>query len=60
VTAWTVRLDTRGALVEARGLYAEHGYREIPAYSDGPYSDHWFQKDLLAPAPGEHAERPHR
>ncbi|MFC4017403.1 GNAT family N-acetyltransferase [Micromonospora sp. GCM10011542] len=41
-----IRLDTRHDLVEARALYARHGYVEIPAYSTGPYADHWFEKLL--------------
>ncbi|MER5968331.1 GNAT family N-acetyltransferase [Streptomyces sp. NPDC002055] len=45
--ATAVRLDTRHDLVEARGLYARHGYAEIPAYNDGPYADHWFEKALV-------------
>jgi GNAT superfamily N-acetyltransferase len=44
--ARSVRLDTRHDLVEARGLYAKHGYMEISAYSDGPYAEHWFEKHL--------------
>ncbi|MFD3681220.1 GNAT family N-acetyltransferase [Streptomyces sp. NPDC058613] len=43
-----VRLDTRSDLVEARALYARHGYAEIPAYNSGPYAEHWFEKSLLA------------
>ncbi|MDG9673610.1 GNAT family N-acetyltransferase [Micromonospora sp. DH14] len=46
VGADRIRLDTRADLVEARTLYARHGYREIPAYSRGPYADHWFEKRL--------------
>ncbi|MFJ6484836.1 MULTISPECIES: GNAT family N-acetyltransferase [unclassified Streptomyces] len=42
-----VRLDTRSDLVEARALYARHGYAEIPAYNSGPYADHWFEKRLV-------------
>lgn len=42
-----VRLDTRSDLVEARALYARHGYAEIPAYSAGPYAEHWFEKRLV-------------
>ncbi|MFD3871254.1 GNAT family N-acetyltransferase [Streptomyces sp. NPDC058623] len=42
-----VRLDTRSDLVEARALYARHGYREIPAYNSGPYAEHWFEKPLI-------------
>jgi GNAT superfamily N-acetyltransferase len=42
----TLRLDTRRDLVEARRLYAHHGYREVPPFSDGPYADYWFEKTL--------------
>ncbi|SCF11910.1 Acetyltransferase (GNAT) family protein [Micromonospora coriariae] len=41
-----IRLDTRNDLVEARALYARHGYVEIPAFSLGPYAEHWFEKRL--------------
>ncbi|QFZ24584.1 GNAT family N-acetyltransferase [Saccharothrix syringae] len=41
-----LRLDTRADLVEARRLYAGHGYREVPAFNDSPYAQHWFAKDL--------------
>lgn len=41
-----IRLDTRNDLVEARGLYAKHGYLEIPAFNRGPYAEHWFAKEL--------------
>lgn len=44
--ATTVRLDTRHDLVEARSLYAKHGYVEIPAYAHSPYADHWSEKRL--------------
>ncbi|MFF5444836.1 GNAT family N-acetyltransferase [Streptomyces sp. NPDC012888] len=44
--ALRVRLDTRSDLVEARNLYARHGYAEIPAYNSGPYAEHWFEKPL--------------
>ncbi|MFG1674451.1 GNAT family N-acetyltransferase [Micromonospora sp. NPDC049282] len=46
--AGRIRLDTRSDLVEARGLYARHGYREIPAFNAGPYAQHWFEKSLPA------------
>lgn len=42
----TVRLDTRNDLVEARGLYAKHGYREVPAFHRRQYAEHWFAKDI--------------
>ena len=44
--ATRIRLDTRSELVEARALYARHGYREIPAFTSGPYAQHWFEKAL--------------
>jgi GNAT superfamily N-acetyltransferase len=44
--AHTMRLDTRHDLIEARALYADHGYKEIEPYSNGPYADHWFEKHL--------------
>lgn len=44
--ARVIRLDTRADLVEARALYARHGYREIEPYNDNPYADHWFDKTL--------------
>lgn len=49
--ARVMRLDTRHDLVEARALYAAHGYAEIPAYSHGPYADHWYEKALRRGAP---------
>ncbi|MGC4985723.1 GNAT family N-acetyltransferase [Streptomyces sp. DT193] len=39
-------LDTRSDLVEARALYARHGYGETPAHNDEAYAEHWFRKDL--------------
>jgi DNA-binding MarR family transcriptional regulator/GNAT superfamily N-acetyltransferase len=42
----TVRLDTNRTLVEAIGLYRAAGYREIEAFNDEPYADHWFEKRL--------------
>jgi GNAT superfamily N-acetyltransferase len=41
-----IRLNTRGDLVEARSLYARHGYQEIPRYSDDPLSEHSYEKKL--------------
>jgi GNAT superfamily N-acetyltransferase len=42
----TLRLDTRRDLIEARRLYARHGYREVRPFSNGPYADYWFEKNL--------------
>ncbi|MEU3607231.1 GNAT family N-acetyltransferase [Streptomyces sp. NPDC035033] len=39
-------LNTRLDLVEARALYARHGYEEIPAYCTGPYMEVWYGKEL--------------
>ncbi|WP_093656295.1 GNAT family N-acetyltransferase [Streptomyces radiopugnans] len=44
--ARVIRLDTRADLVEARALYARHGYTEIPDYNGGKYADHWFEKRI--------------
>jgi GNAT superfamily N-acetyltransferase len=49
--AEVMRLDTRHDLVEARGLYAKHGYREIAPYAERRYADHWFEKRLASPTP---------
>jgi ribosomal protein S18 acetylase RimI-like enzyme len=46
--ARTVRLDTNGALTEAIGLYRSVGYREVPAFNDESYADHWFEKTIDA------------
>ncbi|WP_418155823.1 GNAT family N-acetyltransferase [Actinoalloteichus caeruleus] len=59
--ATRMRLDTRADLVEARSLYTSRGFREIPAYSNAPYSDHWFEKSLAggeaAPVRGDQSSR---
>jgi len=40
------RLETNRALVEAIALYRSAGYREVPAFNDEPFADHWFEKRL--------------
>ena len=42
----SLRLDVRSDLVEARALYARHGFHEVPAFNDSPYAGHWFRKTL--------------
>jgi len=42
----TVRLETNKALVEAISLYRRSGYREVQAFNDDPYANHWFEKRL--------------
>lgn len=44
--ATRVLLDTRNDLVEARALYARHGYVEGAPHNSGAYAEHWFRKDL--------------
>jgi DNA-binding MarR family transcriptional regulator/GNAT superfamily N-acetyltransferase len=47
----TLRLETNRALTEAIGLYRAAGYREVDAFNDEPYADHWFER-TLDPSPG--------
>ncbi|HYH89920.1 MAG TPA: MarR family winged helix-turn-helix transcriptional regulator [Solirubrobacteraceae bacterium] len=44
--ARTARLETNRTLVEAIALYRSVGYREVPAFNDEPFADHWFEKRL--------------
>ncbi len=44
--ATTARLETNGTLTEAIALYRSAGYREVPAFNDEPYAQHWFEKAL--------------
>ncbi|MCA6091636.1 GNAT family N-acetyltransferase [Streptomyces sp. SCA3-4] len=47
--AGRIVLNTRGDLVEARRLYARHGFTGIPAYdAHRPYADVWLGKTLAA------------
>jgi DNA-binding MarR family transcriptional regulator/GNAT superfamily N-acetyltransferase len=39
-----LRLETNRSLHEARALYRRNGYREVAAFNDDPYADHWFEK----------------
>jgi len=41
-----LEIDTRDDLVEARRLYARHGFKEVPAFNAGKYAEHWFVKNL--------------
>jgi GNAT superfamily N-acetyltransferase len=41
-----VRLDTAAHLTAAISLYRNLGYREIPAYNEGPNADLWFERPL--------------
>ena len=42
----TLRLETNRALDEAISLYRTAGYREVAAFNDEHYADHWFEKTL--------------
>jgi DNA-binding MarR family transcriptional regulator len=44
--AQVASLETNRALVEAIALYRSAGYREVPAFNDEPFADHWFEKRL--------------
>jgi ribosomal protein S18 acetylase RimI-like enzyme len=41
-----VRLDTASHMTPAIALYRDLGYREIPAYNEGPNADLWFEREL--------------
>jgi DNA-binding MarR family transcriptional regulator/GNAT superfamily N-acetyltransferase len=41
-----IRLETNRALTEAVAMYRSAGYREVDAFNDEPYGDHWFEKQL--------------
>ena len=41
-----LRLETNRSLHEAQALYRRSGYREVPAFNDDPYADHWFEKRI--------------
>ena len=41
-----LRLETNRSLTEAQALYRASGYREVAAFNDEPYAQHWFEKRL--------------
>ena len=41
-----LRLETNHSLDEAQALYWRNGYREVAAFNDDPYADHWFEKNI--------------
>jgi len=47
----TIRLETNKTLSEAIALYRSAGYREVSAFNDERYADHWFEKHLEHPTP---------
>jgi DNA-binding MarR family transcriptional regulator/GNAT superfamily N-acetyltransferase len=46
-----LRLETNRNLHEAQALYRRNGYREVPAFNDDPYADHWFEKRIASSEP---------
>jgi len=46
-----LRLETNRSLHEARALYRRNGYREVAAFNDDPYADHWFEKSTAPSVP---------
>jgi DNA-binding MarR family transcriptional regulator/GNAT superfamily N-acetyltransferase len=46
-----LRLETNKALVEARALYKNAGYHEVPPFNSEPYAHHWFEKSLTLKNP---------
>ncbi len=47
-----LRLETNRSLTEAIGLYRSAGYREVAAFNDEPYADHWFEKTPASTSTG--------
>jgi DNA-binding MarR family transcriptional regulator/GNAT superfamily N-acetyltransferase len=41
-----LRLETNRSLHEAQALYRRNGYREVEAFNDDPYANHWFEKRI--------------
>jgi DNA-binding MarR family transcriptional regulator/GNAT superfamily N-acetyltransferase len=41
-----VRLETNKTLTEAISLYRSAGYKEVSAFNNEPYANHWFEKAL--------------
>jgi DNA-binding MarR family transcriptional regulator/ribosomal protein S18 acetylase RimI-like enzyme len=41
-----LHLETNHTLTEAIELYRHSGYREVEAFNDEPYAQHWFEKRL--------------
>jgi DNA-binding MarR family transcriptional regulator/GNAT superfamily N-acetyltransferase len=41
-----LRLETNRSLHDAQALYRRNGYREVAAFNDDPYADHWFEKRI--------------
>lgn len=44
-----LRIETNRSLHEAQALYRRNGYREVEAFNDDPYADHWFEKRIEPP-----------
>lgn len=44
-----LRLETNRTLTEAIGLYKSAGFKEVGAFNDEAYAQHWFEKNLARP-----------
>jgi GNAT superfamily N-acetyltransferase len=44
--AAVIRLDTNRTLTEAIAMYRSAGYREVAAFNDDPFANHWFEKAM--------------
>jgi DNA-binding MarR family transcriptional regulator/GNAT superfamily N-acetyltransferase len=44
--ARVAHIETSAVLVEALSLYRSAGWKEVPAFNDEPFADHWFEKAL--------------
>ena len=44
--ARVAHIETSAVLVEALALYRSTGWREVPAFNEEPFADHWFEKAL--------------
>src|SRR5260221_721524 len=47
-----LRLETNRSLTEAIGLYRSAGYREVAAFNDEPYADHWLEQTPASTSTG--------
>ena len=47
--ARVAHIETSAVLVEALSLYRSTGWREVPAFNDEPFADHWFEKSMSSP-----------
>ncbi|MFL5821853.1 MAG: GNAT family N-acetyltransferase [Solirubrobacteraceae bacterium] len=44
--AVVAHIETSAVLTEAMALYRSAGWKEVPAFNEEPFADHWFEKRL--------------